>query len=240
MTSQLAQINTVSGISQLNTTLTSLATQLSAGQSAQAALLIGSTVLAPGSAVTVVEAARPSSFGVQLANARERPAGRREELVGPRSSTRSTSARSRPAWFRSRWTPTDTTGATLPDGTLHDHARSRHDQRRSRPRPPTLARLAGAKRRQQTRRHAGPHAVERHDGRPDQRRRRSSDSDLIQLTTFQKRRPSWVTNKALSGLSGASSDLDVIGNNIANANTVGFKNGQRSSPTCTPIRWPPP
>lgn len=32
--------------------------------------------------------------------------------------------------------------------------------------------------------------------------------------------------QGLSGLTGASSDLDVIGNNIANANTVGFKEGQ--------------
>jgi flagellar hook protein FlgE len=32
--------------------------------------------------------------------------------------------------------------------------------------------------------------------------------------------------QGLSGLAGASSDLDVIGNNIANANTVGFKQGQ--------------
>jgi flagellar hook protein FlgE len=32
--------------------------------------------------------------------------------------------------------------------------------------------------------------------------------------------------QGLSGLSGASSDLYVIGNNIANANTVGFKQGQ--------------
>ena len=31
--------------------------------------------------------------------------------------------------------------------------------------------------------------------------------------------------QGLSGLSAASSDLDVIGNNIANANTVGFKSG---------------
>jgi flagellar hook protein FlgE len=31
--------------------------------------------------------------------------------------------------------------------------------------------------------------------------------------------------QGLSGLGGASSDLDVIGNNIANANTVGFKQG---------------
>ncbi|TAM05217.1 MAG: flagellar hook assembly protein FlgD [Paraburkholderia sp.] len=53
MTSQLAQINTVSGISQLNTSLSSLSTQLSAGQNAQAALLIGSSVLAPSNTVTV-------------------------------------------------------------------------------------------------------------------------------------------------------------------------------------------
>ncbi|MCH9639813.1 MAG: flagellar basal body protein, partial [Betaproteobacteria bacterium] len=30
----------------------------------------------------------------------------------------------------------------------------------------------------------------------------------------------------LSGLNAATSNLDVIGNNIANANTVGFKQGQ--------------
>ena len=67
MTSQLAQINTVTGIGQLNTSLSSLATQLSAGQQTQAALLIGSNVLAPGSSVTVSSGAS-SSFGVQLAN----------------------------------------------------------------------------------------------------------------------------------------------------------------------------
>ncbi|MDI9690792.1 flagellar basal body protein, partial [Burkholderia cenocepacia] len=32
--------------------------------------------------------------------------------------------------------------------------------------------------------------------------------------------------QGLSGLAGASSNLDVIGNNIANANTVGFKQGR--------------
>ncbi|SAL40151.1 flagellar basal body rod modification protein [Caballeronia arvi] len=67
MTSQLAQINTVTGIGQLNTSLSSLATQLSAGQQTQAALLIGSNVLAAGNAMTVSSGAS-SSFGVQLAN----------------------------------------------------------------------------------------------------------------------------------------------------------------------------
>lgn len=49
MTSQLAQINTVSGISQLNTTLSSLATQLNATQQVSATGLIGKNVLVPGS-----------------------------------------------------------------------------------------------------------------------------------------------------------------------------------------------
>jgi flagellar basal-body rod modification protein FlgD len=68
MTSQLAQINTVSGIQQLNTSLTSLSTQLSAGQNAQAALLIGSSVLAAGSSATVSSGTAPQ-LGVKLTSA---------------------------------------------------------------------------------------------------------------------------------------------------------------------------
>ncbi|WP_281179245.1 flagellar hook assembly protein FlgD [Paraburkholderia oxyphila] len=68
MTSQLAQIDTVSGISQLNTSLSSLSTQLSAGQNAQAALLIGSSVLAPGSTAAVSSGKAPQ-LGVQLSSA---------------------------------------------------------------------------------------------------------------------------------------------------------------------------
>ncbi|MBU6490195.1 MAG: flagellar hook assembly protein FlgD [Burkholderiales bacterium] len=65
MTSQLAQINTVTGISQLNTTLSSLASQLSAGQNAQASLLIGQSVLVPGSTTTVANGTS-TGFGVSL------------------------------------------------------------------------------------------------------------------------------------------------------------------------------
>lgn len=68
MTSQLAQINTVSGIQQLNTSLTSLSTQITAGQNAQAALLIGSTVLAPGNSATVSSGKVPE-LGVTLPSA---------------------------------------------------------------------------------------------------------------------------------------------------------------------------
>jgi flagellar basal body rod protein FlgG len=42
--------------------------------------------------------------------------------------------------------------------------------------------------------------------------------------------------QGLSGLNGAAKSLDVIGNNIANASTVGFKGSTRpSSPTSTPL-----
>ena len=68
MTSQLAEINTVTGIGQLNTSLSSLATQLNAGQTSQAALLIGSNVLAPGNQITVTSG-KDNAFGVQLASA---------------------------------------------------------------------------------------------------------------------------------------------------------------------------
>lgn len=65
MTSQLAQINTVTGISQLNTTLQSLATQLNATQQVQASSLIGKTVLVPGSSATVT-GGTPTATGVKL------------------------------------------------------------------------------------------------------------------------------------------------------------------------------
>ncbi|MCY0386015.1 flagellar hook assembly protein FlgD [Robbsia sp. Bb-Pol-6] len=65
MTSQLAQINTVSGIAGLNTTLSSLATQLNATQQVSASALIGKSVLANGNGIQVA-AGKASAFGMQL------------------------------------------------------------------------------------------------------------------------------------------------------------------------------
>jgi len=48
ITSQMAQISTVTGIDQLNTTLQAMAASFSANQSLQATALIGHSVLAPG------------------------------------------------------------------------------------------------------------------------------------------------------------------------------------------------
>jgi flagellar basal-body rod modification protein FlgD len=115
MTSQLAQINTVSGIGQLNTSLSSLATQLSAGQSTQAALLIGSNVLAPGNALTVSSGAS-SSFGVQLAKDVSDLQIVVKDKSGNIVNTLDLGAQGAGVVPVSGWTPVDSKGAKLADG----------------------------------------------------------------------------------------------------------------------------
>ncbi|MFL9904823.1 flagellar hook assembly protein FlgD [Paraburkholderia sp. RL17-337-BIB-A] len=115
MTSQLAQINTVSGISQLNTTLSSLATQMSAGQQSQAAMLIGSTVLAPGSSVSVASG-KAGAFGVQLANSVSDLQVVVKNSAGQIVSTLDLGKQSA-GTIPVGWTPTDASGNALPDGT---------------------------------------------------------------------------------------------------------------------------
>jgi flagellar basal-body rod modification protein FlgD len=114
MTSQLAQINTVSGITQLNSSLSSLSTQLSAGQNAQAALLIGSSVLAPSSTVTVASGAAPqlgvsltsaaSDVKVSITNSSGQVVGSLD--LGPQAAGN----------VPFTWTPVDSSGNALPDG----------------------------------------------------------------------------------------------------------------------------
>ncbi|WP_284504857.1 flagellar hook assembly protein FlgD [Caballeronia sp. INDeC2] len=115
MTSQLAQINTVTGIGQLNTSLSSLATQLSAGQQTQAALLIGANVLAAGNGVTVSKGAS-SSFGVQLANDVSDLQIVVKNASGQIVNTLDLGAQGAGVVPVTGWTPVDSKGATLPDG----------------------------------------------------------------------------------------------------------------------------
>ena len=69
MTSQLAQINTLSGIEELNKTLQSITGQIDASQSLQAAALIGREVLVPGDRVSVGNTGQTTPFGIDLASA---------------------------------------------------------------------------------------------------------------------------------------------------------------------------
>ncbi len=76
MTSQLAQINTVSGIEELNSTLNGITEQMDAAKSLQAAGLIDKAVLVPGNNVMVSSDAENGSFatpfGIELAVPAER------------------------------------------------------------------------------------------------------------------------------------------------------------------------
>lgn len=67
MTAQLAQINTVSGIQDLNKTLQSITGQIGTGQTLQAAALIGKGVLVPGNRVLVGSDGTTTPFGFELA-----------------------------------------------------------------------------------------------------------------------------------------------------------------------------
>ena len=77
LTSQLAQISTLSGIEKLNTTLGSISGQINSGQSLQAGALVGRGVMVPGS--TILAGKNSSSenvdttpFGIELTQPAEK------------------------------------------------------------------------------------------------------------------------------------------------------------------------
>lgn len=68
LVSQLAQISTLQGIEDLNTTLSSVSTQLDTSNTLQAASLVGSGVLIAGNSITVGDDGSTTAFGVELAS----------------------------------------------------------------------------------------------------------------------------------------------------------------------------
>jgi flagellar basal-body rod modification protein FlgD len=70
VTSQMAQLSTVSGIDKLNATVTALNASFQAGQNLQAASMIGHGVIAPGSAMTVTDG--KGIYGVDLPQAADK------------------------------------------------------------------------------------------------------------------------------------------------------------------------
>lgn len=64
VTSQIAQLNTVTGIEKVNATLANLAASFGVSQTIQAASLVGHGVMVPGSGIDLVEGT--GLFGVQL------------------------------------------------------------------------------------------------------------------------------------------------------------------------------
>jgi len=62
VTSQMAQINTVTGIEKLNTTITSMMSQLVMAQTMQGASLVGRDVLVPGNSMYTIEGQGRAGF----------------------------------------------------------------------------------------------------------------------------------------------------------------------------------
>ncbi|MBA4252435.1 flagellar hook assembly protein FlgD [Serpentinimonas maccroryi] len=87
MTSQMAQINTVTGIQQLNQTVKSLAEQFGQTQAAQAASLVGRQVVAQGNALSVHNGVVQGSFSLPQASdsVRVDVLGHAGELLGSTS-----------------------------------------------------------------------------------------------------------------------------------------------------------
>ncbi|KPQ24998.1 MAG: flagellar basal-body rod modification protein FlgD [Halomonas sp. HL-48] len=81
MTSQLAQINTVSGIEELNDTLNGITEQMDASQMLQASGLIGNAVLVPGNQVKVGTNEDGSSYATPFGIELDKPADNVEITV---------------------------------------------------------------------------------------------------------------------------------------------------------------
>ncbi|GAB3630442.1 flagellar basal body rod modification protein [Pandoraea terrae] len=123
VTSQLAQISTVSGITQLNTTLSSVTSQLNSTQSLQAAALVGKGVLVPGNGIGVgtqtatdgTKTTTATPFGFEL------PAGADKVTIEIKDSTgkvvRTVNAGALDAGVQAlTWDAKDDAGATVADG----------------------------------------------------------------------------------------------------------------------------
>lgn len=114
MTSQMAQINTVSGINQLNATLQALSASMTPNQTVQAASMIGHGVLVPGSSVDLVSGS-PGLGGFSLPGATDSTKVAIYDSTGALVNTLDLGAQ--PAGIAKwQWNGTDSTGAAVPAG----------------------------------------------------------------------------------------------------------------------------
>ncbi|WBM69224.1 flagellar hook assembly protein FlgD [Buttiauxella sp. WJP83] len=114
LTTQLAQISTVSGIEKLNTTLGSVSGQLTNNQSVQASALIGHGVMIPGTKILAgSEATTP--FGVELQQAADKVTATITDNTGKVVRTLDIGAVSAGV-HTFTWDGSMTDGTTAPDG----------------------------------------------------------------------------------------------------------------------------
>lgn len=113
ITTQLAQISTVSGIEKLNTTLQALSTSFGTNQAIQAATMVGHDVLVPGSTLALVDGA--ASAGLELQAAAEKVLVTIRDAAG--KALHSVDLGAHPAGFIGlQWDGVTDSGATAADG----------------------------------------------------------------------------------------------------------------------------
>jgi len=114
LTSQLAQISTVTGIDQLNTTLSSLVDSLGTSQSMQASDLIGKNVLVPGTQMVLSDGA--AYAGVNLSSAADQVTVTISDSSGKVVRTEKLGAQ-KAGVFDIGWDGKTDSGTTAADGT---------------------------------------------------------------------------------------------------------------------------
>ena len=113
MTNQLAQISTVDGVQNLNTTMSSLLSAIQSGQSYQASSLIGHSISTPSNSLTLANG--KASFAIQLPSSADtikvnvlNPAGQVVDTINLGGHASGT--------FTASWNGQDSSGKTLADG----------------------------------------------------------------------------------------------------------------------------
>ena len=186
-------------------------------QAMQGASLVGRDVIVAGNKLSVDATAGIGQGGFELANAADAVKVEILSPSGARRCRRSTSAPRAPACTASTGrsgSATSASGLTL--SRQRDHRRRRDDGDAADARP---------RRRDQHRRQRPSTSSSRARDGALQRRSRPSTRSLPAAATATSTESEHAMGfqQGLSGLNASSKSLEVIGNNIANANTVGAK-----------------
>lgn len=115
MTSQMAQISTVSGINQLNTTLQALSASMMPNQTLQAASMIGRGALVAGGGVDLATAGGTGLGGFSLASPADSATVSIYDQAGALVNTINLGAQ-QAGISRWQWNGTDSNGAAVPAG----------------------------------------------------------------------------------------------------------------------------
>jgi flagellar basal-body rod modification protein FlgD len=114
VTSQMAQLSTVSGINQLNSTVQALSASMTTSQSLQATSMIGHAALVPGGEIDLLSG--KSDAAVELTQPADKLTVTVSDAKGNVVRTLQLGAQSTAGVVSFQWDGLDNTGATMPDG----------------------------------------------------------------------------------------------------------------------------